>query len=95
MKRSRFSIGPIGPWTISGAPALQVPSFMEDSQLPRSDFVSQNVSSLRRAASVPVIRRNRHDAGGSWDHGDFRKMDFLEKNTRKMAPPKNFRNDGG
>ena len=22
-------------------------------------------------------------------------MDFLEKNTRKMAPPKNFRNDGG
>lgn len=41
----------------------QVPNFMEDSQLPRSDVVSQNVSSLRRAASVPVIRRNRSHLG--------------------------------
>jgi hypothetical protein len=62
---------------------------MEDSQLPRSDFVSQNVSSLRRAASVPVIRRNRHDAGGSWDHGDFLNG-FPGKKHEENGTPQKF-----
>ena len=66
---SPFPTIPKKPW--NGAwtqPNRQVPSFLEDSQLPRSDVVSQNVSSLRRAASVPVIRRNRRGlrpSGGS------------------------------
>ncbi|CAK9059329.1 unnamed protein product [Durusdinium trenchii] len=38
---------------------VQVPSVLQDGELPAHDRVHQNISSLRRAASVPAIRKTR------------------------------------
>jgi len=73
----------------------QVPSFMEDSQLPRSDFVSQNVSSLRRAASVPVIRRNRSHLGTPPELENLQWLDESAHASEDVLKRLNTQDDGG